>query len=415
MFRSEEIVTMRGLTPSTDATGTPTTREGGKFLPATPEISIYDFDGNLTSDGRFTYKWDAENRLIAMQTLATVPVIAQRKLAFAYDAMGRRIRKTTWNGTATGTWQPQLDLRFIHELGGWNILAEITADSKFLRTYTWGPDLSGNRSGAGGVGGLLFTNLRASGKTFAHGMDLNGNVTLLVSTATGRAAATYDYGPFGEPLRQSGEYAKTNPYRFSTKYTDDETGLLDYGHRYYDPVAGRWLSKDPIEEKGGVNLYGFLVNNSNDKIDLIGLSPGVFVKPNHITIFAGHGLENRAFNDVPGSGDNTLKDPASIDRAFNNPDMVPINANVSKTFAAATIIACNAPRYTHVNIPITGYNSPEGEIPLDNVIATEMGGAFSAAVSMAENYIKDGACSITIEVKCYGFSKGLCGTKKIIK
>ena len=72
---------------ATDATGTPTTREGGKFLPATPEISIYDFDGNLTSDGRFTYTWDAENRLIAMQTLVTVPVIAQRKLAFAYDAM----------------------------------------------------------------------------------------------------------------------------------------------------------------------------------------------------------------------------------------------------------------------------------------------------------------------------------------
>lgn len=257
---------------ATDATGTPTTRNGGKLLPATPENSIYDLDGNLTSDGRFTYRWDAENRLIAMQTLATVPVIAQRKLAFAYDAMGRRIRKTTWNGTATGTWLPQLDLRFIHELGGWNILAEITADSKFLRTYTWGPDLSGNRSGAGGVGGLLFTNLRASNKTFAHGMDLNGNVTLLVNTATGQAAATYDYGPFGEPLRQSGEYAKTNPYRFSTKYTDDETGLLDYGYRYYDPMLGRWLSRDPIAERGGLNLYGFVGNDGVDSWDRLGLA-----------------------------------------------------------------------------------------------------------------------------------------------
>ena len=185
--------------------------------------------------------------------------------------MGRRIRKTTWNGTATGTWQPQLDLRFLHEIGGWNILAEITADSKFLRTYTWGPDLSGNRSGAGGVGGLLLTNLRASGKTFANGMDLNGNVALLVNTATGKAAATYDYGPFGEPIRQSGEYAKTNPYRFSTKYTDDETGLLDYGHRYYDPMTGRWLSRDPVEEEGGINLYGFVSNNGVTAVDFLGL------------------------------------------------------------------------------------------------------------------------------------------------
>jgi RHS repeat-associated protein len=256
---------------ATDATGTPTMRNGGKFLAATPENFLYDLDGNLTSDGRFTYTWDAENRLIAMQTLATVPVIAQRKLAFAYDAMGRRIRKTTWNGTATGTWLSQLELRFIHELGGWNILAEIAADSKFLRTYTWGTDLSGNRSGAGGVGGLLFTNLRASGKTFAHGMDLNGNVTLLVNTATGQAAATYDYGPFGEPIRQSGEYAKLNPYRFSTKYTDDETGLLDYGYRYYDPMTGRWPSRDPIGEEGGINLYGFAGNDGVNWIDLLGL------------------------------------------------------------------------------------------------------------------------------------------------
>ena len=62
-------------------------------------------------------------------------------------------------------------------------------------------------------------------------MDLNGNVTLLVDTATGQSAATYDCGPFSELLRQSGEYVSLNPFRFSTKYTDDMTGLVDYGLR----------------------------------------------------------------------------------------------------------------------------------------------------------------------------------------
>ena len=260
---------------ATDGTGT-TTRSAGKFLPATPENSTYDFDGNLTADGRFTYTWDAENCLIAMETLATVPVIARRKLAFAYDAMGRRIRKTTWNGSSTGTWQPQLDLRFLHEPGGWNILAEITADSKFLRTYTWGTDLSGSLSGAGGVGGLLFTKMLPDNSIHANGMDLNGNVTLLVSTTTGQATATYDYGPFGEPIRESGEYAKLNPYRFSTKYADDETGFIDYGHRYYGSLDGRWKSRDPIEEEGGENLYRFLGNNGIDFVDYLGLEKGVF-------------------------------------------------------------------------------------------------------------------------------------------
>ena len=250
-----------------------TTRDGGKFLAATPEAFTYDLDGNLISDGRFTYTWDAENRLIAMEAHATVPFPARRKLAFFYDAMNRRISKIVWHGTISGGWQLHHKFDFIHELGGWNILAERSGGSKdtFLRTYTWGTDLSGDLSGAGGIGGLLFTKLYTSSKTFANAMDLNGNVTLLVDTATGQSAATYDYGPFGEPLRQSGEYASLNPFRFSTKYTDDETGLVDYGLRPYNPSSGTWLNRDPIGEKGGINLYGFLSNNSINRFDFLGL------------------------------------------------------------------------------------------------------------------------------------------------
>lgn len=51
----------------------------------------------------------------------------------------------------------------------------------------------------------------------------------------------------------TGPAAKTNPFRFSTKYQDDETDLLYYGYRYYDASTGRWLSRDPIEEQGGLN------------------------------------------------------------------------------------------------------------------------------------------------------------------
>ena len=264
---------------ATDPNGT-TSRDGGKFLPATPETFIHDFDGNLTSDGRFAYTWDAENRLITMETHSTIPLPARRKLIFAYDFMGRRIKKDVWHGTTGGGWQLHHKFDFIHELGGWNILAERSGGSKdtFLRTYTWGTDLSGNLTGAGGVGGLLFSKLHTSSKTLAYGLDLNGNVTLLVDTATGQSAATYDYGPFGELLRQSGEYAMLNPFRFSTKYTDDETGVVDYGHRSYLPSIGRWLSKDPIGERGGTNLYGMVKNSPLDNIDPTGLSVFLFTE-----------------------------------------------------------------------------------------------------------------------------------------
>jgi len=79
----------------------------------------------------------------------------------------------------------------------------------------------------------------------------------------------YEYGPFGEPLRVSGAMAGQNPFQFSTKYTD-ESGV-DFGYRRYDLSTGRWLSRDPIEEQGGINVYGFVSNRQVNEIDIIGM------------------------------------------------------------------------------------------------------------------------------------------------
>ena len=65
--------------------------------------------------------------------------------------------------------------------------------------------------------------------------------------------------------------AKANPFRFSTKYQDDETDLLYYGYRYYNASTGRWLSRDPIAENGGENLYAVWRNDYINKFDLFGL------------------------------------------------------------------------------------------------------------------------------------------------
>ena len=64
--------------------------------------------------------------------------------------------------------------------------------------------------------------------------------------------------------------AKANPFRFSTKYQDDETDLLYYGFRYYNASAGRWISRDTLSERGGKNLYGFVRNNPAGRIDVLG-------------------------------------------------------------------------------------------------------------------------------------------------
>jgi RHS repeat-associated protein len=253
-----------------------TTVSGNLFVPQSPESMSYDLDGNLTQDGRWMYTWDGENRLIAMESLTTAPSGSKRKLAFEYDAQGRRICKKVyvWNGTAYPG-SPNTTLKFLHD--GWNLVGELDGSNVVLRSYQWGTDLSGNRTGAGGVGGLLWVNNAQSGLPtgvqFAA-YDGNGNVAGLFAASDGSSTARYEYGPFGEPLRLTGTLAKANPVRWSTKVTDDEGGLVYYGYRYYNPNTGRWVSRDPIGEKGGVSLYGYVNNRSTSRLDYLGLSSG---------------------------------------------------------------------------------------------------------------------------------------------
>ncbi len=248
------------------------------FLPQTPENYTYDVDGNLLSDGRWIYTWDGENRLIVMETptaLVTpngpLPVIERKKLEFTYDAQSRRIEKkvSVWND---GTSSYQLSTHTLFLYDGWNLLAELDAlnSNATLRSYTWGLDLSGSAQGAGGVGGLL--SLTTSSESYFISYDGNGNVIGLVDATTGTLSAEYEYGPFGEVVKSTGTMATANLFQFSTKYRDDETGLLYYGYRYYNSDIGRWLNRDPIDENGGLNVYGFTRNNGVDNWDLLGLS-----------------------------------------------------------------------------------------------------------------------------------------------
>jgi RHS repeat-associated protein len=66
--------------------------------------------------------------------------------------------------------------------------------------------------------------------------------------------------------------AKNNPLRFSTKYQDDESDLLYYGYRYLNNQTGRWIGRDPSQEKGGLNLYVFAINNALIFVDARGLA-----------------------------------------------------------------------------------------------------------------------------------------------
>ena len=225
------------------------TQSGKVYVPQATETYAYDFDGNLTQDGRWVYTWDAENRLTSMTAIAAAPVTAKRKLDFAYDYMGRRVEKKVydWN-VGTSAYVLATTTRFVYD--GWNLMAELDATGLVKKNYLWG-------QGVGG--GLLF--IGDSGNVYQCGYDGNGNLTLLVKLATGGAAANYDYDPMGSTLKQAIESGVNSNFGFSTKYIDAETSLIYFGYRYYNASSGKWINSDPSGEGGGVNLFEFNYNS----------------------------------------------------------------------------------------------------------------------------------------------------------
>lgn len=268
------------------------------YIPPHPEAFVHDADGNLTDDGRWHYTWDAENRLIAMETLSVAynAGAPRKKLEFGYDSLGRRFSKTVsdWN-ESSGLWSQASSLLYLYE--GWNLIAELAApnspvsDLTLQVSYVWGLDLSGSPQGAGGVGGLLAV-MDSTGSTSYPTYDGNGNVMGYYAAEDGTNVAEFEYGPFGELIRATGTKKDDFNFRFSTKYEDTETGLLYYGYRYYDAGQGRWLSRDPIGERGGLNVYGMVGNDAVNTWDLLGLwvNPNGIVSP-EVTVGTVNGIE----------------------------------------------------------------------------------------------------------------------------
>jgi RHS repeat-associated protein len=96
-------------------------------------------------------------------------------------------------------------------------------------------------------------------------------VSALVSATNGAVTATYEYGPFGELTRATGQASKLNEVMYQSQICDWESGKYYWKHRYYDTSTGRWLNHDPIGERGGLNLYGFVGNNPVNRIDPYGM------------------------------------------------------------------------------------------------------------------------------------------------
>jgi RHS repeat-associated protein len=183
--------------------------------------------------------------------------------------MRRRICKEySWSG---GAWVMTNSMFYVYD--GNLVVQERDGSDSPQVTYTRGRDLSGTPQGAGGIGGLLARSQLAApiAQTAFYFCDANGNVTALITTNQ-LIAAKYSYDPFGGTTSQGGPLASANIYRFSSKEFHANSGMYYYLYRFYDPGLQRWINRDPIEEKGGINVYSYIGNAPVTKIDPLGLT-----------------------------------------------------------------------------------------------------------------------------------------------
>jgi RHS repeat-associated protein len=201
-----------------------------------------DGNGNRATktdaSGTTTYTYDYQNRLVR------VDKPGGGFAEYAYDALGRRVRENV-DGLVRLDWYSAEDM-----------VLETDATGAEVARYTHGPGIDNPLT------------MRRNGLSYHYHEDPLGSIVLLTD-ATKAVVRSFTYDAFGKILAQTGTLE--NPYTYTSREWDTETGLYFYRARHYDPAAGRFLQVDPIEPRwDDPNPYVYVKNSPIGRIDAWG-------------------------------------------------------------------------------------------------------------------------------------------------
>ena len=239
------------LTTSENGLSTAYTYDGANRLQSFGTASYaHDAAGCVTGISGVTGRADRTLAWNSQYQLVSVCAGGSVLESYTYDAFGRRATTTTAAGT----------IRHVYD--GNQCIADLDEQGNVLRTYVWGP----------GIDNLLA--IRAGGATYYTLTDHQNTVHGFVD-ATGVIVARYVYDAWGNVLSETvtATALAGNRYRFQGREYSIVTGLYNFRTRWFDPVTGRWLSKDPIRTRGGINLFVFCDNDPVNLMDPFGMRP----------------------------------------------------------------------------------------------------------------------------------------------
>ncbi|HSE42425.1 MAG TPA: RHS repeat-associated core domain-containing protein [Acidobacteriota bacterium] len=197
---------------------------GQRLQSDSTKTYTYDFNGNVVSDGTYTYTWNREDRLTGISGGGLT-------ITYKYDYLGRRSSKTVGGQTTTYIYNGQ-DL--IAERGG------------SVAEYLFGPGIDEPLA------------IYRSSIAYYYNVDGLGSVNL-VNDTSGTIQDKYLYDGWG--ITRSSVTPVANPFVYTARETG-EASLLYYRARYYNPNIGRFVSEDPLQNVDGVSLYAYVGNDS---------------------------------------------------------------------------------------------------------------------------------------------------------
>lgn len=258
---------------------TRTVNDDNEYTAVTGMSPSYNDDGNLIADGTLTYIYDWANRLVEVQSAS------QSIVKYTYDALNRRVLKI----------DPQTsDVRLFVYDG--NQVIEEYFNTTLERSYVYNS----------GIDDPVM--MEYNSERYYYLKDRQGSITA-ITDASGNMVETYEYNAFGimTVFNASGtpisESTVGNPYGYTGRRWDNETGLWYYRNRMYDPRLGRFLQRDPLGYVDGMNMYAYVVNNPRNFVDPMGLasrcpSCGVIHGINISLDSSSNGLDNQIGHSI---------------------------------------------------------------------------------------------------------------------